>query len=129
MKFIRDNSVETKTNNRAFLQHTLTMPKRVSIILSDMFMSATIIIKSTIGAGIIALPFTISRLGYILTPIIFILFFLLNQYASVLLLKSKNLSRHSNFATIMHYIWPYDRSHYFGSALIFLDNFGTGINA
>lgn len=90
-------------------------------------MTVTIIIKSTIGAGIISLPYTINKLGYVFSIIAFIVFFALNQYCTVLLLKSKNLSRHSNFATILYYIWHSDASKIFGSALIFVDNLGTCI--
>jgi amino acid permease len=90
-------------------------------------MSVTIIVKSTIGAGIISLPYTINKLGYILSIIAFVVFFALNQYCTVLLLKSKNLSRHSNFSTILYYIWHSDGSKIFGSALIFVDNLGTCI--
>ena len=81
--------------------------------------------KSTIGAGIISLPFTFSRLGWVFASIAFLVFITLNQFCSVLLLKSKNLSRHSNFSTILYYIWHSDASRIFGSALIFVDNIGT----
>lgn len=124
-RYILENSVEMKMRNRVFWQHMQIMRKQVFIDLLDAFMSVTIIIKSIIGAGIISLPFTVSRLGYILAPILLIIFFMINQYSSSMLLKSKNLSRHSNYATIMHYLWPYDRSLLFGSAIIFLGNFGT----
>lgn len=90
-------------------------------------MTVTIIVKSTIGAGIISLPYTINKLGYVFSIISIIVFFVLNQYCSVLLLKSKNLSRHSNYSTILYYIWHNDASRIFGSALIFVDNLGTCI--
>lgn len=83
--------------------------------------------KTTVGAGIISLPYTINKLGYVLSIVAFLVFFALNQFCSVMLLKSKNLSRHSNYSTILHYIWRSDASRLFGSALIFVDNLGTCI--
>jgi len=110
----------------AFLLVTPTIPKLVPPFTTiDFFLTTTIIVKSTIGAGIIALPFTFSKLGYVLGPIAFLAFLAMNQFCSILLLKSKNLSRHSNFSTILYYIWHSDASRIFGSALIFVDNLGT----
>jgi amino acid permease len=88
-------------------------------------LSVTIIIKSIIGAGIISLPYTMSRLGYLFTIVIFIIFGTLNQICCSLLLRAKNLSGHSNYSTIMGYIWGGNLSKFFGSLIIFLDNFGT----
>lgn len=88
-------------------------------------LSVTIIIKSIIGAGIISLPYTMSRLGYLFTIIIFVVFGTLNQICCSLLLRAKNLSGHSNYSTIMGYIWGGNLSKFFGSLIIFLDNFGT----
>lgn len=127
--FILVNSVEIKTNKAAFWPVTPTIQKQVCGSLNvDFFLTTTIIVKSTIGAGIIALPFTFSKLGYVLGPIAFLVFLAMNQFCSVLLLKSKNLSRHSNFSTILYYIWHSDVSRIFGSALIFIDNLGTCIH-
>lgn len=113
-----------KTNSKAFWQPMPMTARQVSWSSSDFFLTVTTIIKTTIGSGIIALPYTISTLGYAFAPILFVLFFALNQFSSVLLLKSKNLSKHSNYSTILHYIWPSDASQIFGSAIIFVDNFG-----
>ena len=57
--------------------------------------------------------------------ILFVIFGLLNQLSSILLLKSKNLCGHSNYATIMHAIWTNNASKVFGSLIIFLDNLGV----
>lgn len=88
-------------------------------------LTATIIIKSIIGAGIISLPYTMSRLGYVLTAVLFVLFGSLNQFCCSLLLRSKNLSGHSNYSTIMGFIWGNKLAKFLGSLVIFLDNFGT----
>lgn len=90
-------------------------------------MTVAIIVKTTIGAGIISFPYTINKLGYVFSIISFVVFFALNQFSSVLLLKSKNLSRHSNYSTILYYIWHNDASRIFGSSLIFIDNLGVCI--
>ena len=124
-----DSWVGIRIRKVAFLPVMPIILKLVSVwTIIDFFLTTTIIVKSTVGAGIIALPFTFSKLGYVLGPIAFIAFLLMNQFCSVLLLKSKNLSRHSNFSTILYYIWHSDASRIFGSALIFIDNLGTCIN-
>ena len=88
-------------------------------------MTVTIIMKTTIGAGIISLPYAFSRLGYAFAIIVFVIFGLINQLCCSLLLKAKNLSGHSNYATIMENIWPGNASKIFGSMIIFVDNLGT----
>ena len=80
--------------------------------------------KTTIGGGIISLPFTISRLGVVMAIVMFVGFGLINVLSSVLLLKAKNLSGHSNFSTILYYIWSNKFSKLFGSLIIFLDDIG-----
>ena len=124
-KYILGIWVEIKMNLKVSSPAMLMTPKQVKQPLLDFFLTATIIIKTTIGSGIISLPYTISTLGYVFALILFAVFFCLNQFSSVLLLKSKNLSKHSNYSTILNYIWPSDGSRIFGSALIFVDNLGT----
>lgn len=119
------NSAATKTNKPASWLPTPTIPRPVHLLEPDFFLTTTIIVKSIIGAGIIAIPYTIAKLGYIFAPIVLVLFLGINQLCSVLLLKNKNLSRHSNYATILYYIWRNDASRLIGSSIIFLDNMGT----
>lgn len=88
-------------------------------------LTVTIIVKSIIGAGIISLPYTMSKLGYVFTIALFVLFGTLNQFCCSLLLKAKNLAGHSNYSTIMGFIWGNKLSKLLGSLVIFLDNFGT----
>jgi len=124
-KYIQEIWVEIKINLKVSSPAIPMTLKQVRKPLLDFFLTATIIIKTTIGSGIISLPYTISTLGYVFALILFAVFFCLNQFASVLLLKSKNLSKHSNYSTILNYIWPSDASRIFGSAIIFVDNLGT----
>ena len=63
-------------------------------------------------------------MGYGLVIILFIFALMLNQFGSVLLLKSKNLSRHSNYATIFYEVWRSKLSKGLGSILIFINNIG-----
>ena len=61
--------------------------------------------KTVIGAGILALPLTVSRLGFGLALIVFALIVASDQFTCILLLKSKNLSRHSNYTSIIYHIF------------------------
>ena len=56
----------------------------------DFLLSVTTIMKTVIGAGILSLPLTISRLGFGLALIVFAIIISADQFTCVLLLKSKN---------------------------------------
>lgn len=71
----------------------------------DFVLSVTTIMKTVIGAGILSLPFTMSRLGYVMATIMFILIVSVNQITCIALLKAKNLSRHSNYTSISYHIF------------------------
>lgn len=90
----------------------------------DFFLTVMTIMKTVIGVGILGLPFAVSRLGWALGFIMFTVTMLLTQYSSILLLKVKNLSHHSNYSTIGYTVI---KSRYF-EALIYLvvlfNNFG-----
>ena len=60
--------------------------------------------KVTIGAGVISIPYTFSRLGYVLGSITIICLIFVSQFSSILLIKAKNLARHSNYPTIAYTI-------------------------
>lgn len=83
--------------------------------------------KGVIGAGLIALPFTVSALGYVLSLIMFAIVLVLVQFGSVLLLKAKNLSRHSNFSSIFYHIFRTKAAQTIGNATVCLSNAGTCI--
>ena len=89
-----------------------------------MFLTVTTIIKAIVGAGILALPYTFSRVGYGLMMIIFTLVILIFQFQSTVLLKIKNLSRHSNYSTIAYHIFRNNFMKNLPSMIIFLANYG-----
>ena len=83
--------------------------------------------KTVIGAGILALPLTISRLGYILGIIVFFVVISIIQFTCVLLLKAKNLSKHSNYSSISYHIFRNKFSQIICSVAILLNNLGICI--
>ena len=85
----------------------------------------TTIIKTVIGSGILTIPYTTYRMGYVLGIILFLGAYGLNQFASLLLVKSKNLSHHSNYATIFYAIWKSKIAKGLGSMIIFVTNTGV----
>lgn len=83
--------------------------------------------KTVIGAGILSLPLTISRLGYILGAIMFFLVISIIQFTCVLLLKAKNLSKHSNYSSISYHIFRNQFSQTICSIAILVNNLGICI--
>jgi len=83
------------------------------------------IVKTVIGSGILTIPYTLDHLGYLFGTLLFFGAISLNQFGSVLLLKAKNLSKHSNYSTILYEIWPSLISKGIGSAIIFLACMGV----
>ena len=83
--------------------------------------------KTVIGAGILALPLTISRLGYVLGIIVFFIVITLIQFTCTLLLKAKNLSKHSNYSSISYHIFRNKFSQIICSVAILLNNLGICI--
>lgn len=90
----------------------------------DFLLTVTTIMKTVIGAGILSLPFTISKLGYVFALIVFGIVISLTQFSCYILLKAKNLSRHSNYSTIMYHLFRKKWSQVFCSLLILLNNIG-----
>jgi amino acid permease len=70
------------------------------------------------------MPFTVSKMGWIFGSIVFLLAGMVIQFGSVLLLKAKNLSRHSNYSTILYEIWRTKAAKGIASIIIFLNNLG-----
>ena len=83
------------------------------------------IVKTVIGSGILTIPYTLNHLGYLFGTFLFFGAVFLNQFGSLLLLKAKNLSKHSNYSTILYEIWPSRISKGIGSAIIFLACMGV----
>lgn len=81
-----------------------------------------IIIKTIIGAHIVLIPYTASQLGWVLFSIVLISIIGIHHFTTILLLRCKNWSRHSNFYTIMYHCWPYVGSKLFGTLLMALNN-------
>ena len=83
--------------------------------------------KTVIGAGILSLPFTVSKLGYAFSLIVFLIILTINQFTCILLLKSKNLAKHSNYTSISYHIF---RSRVFQALIsicILINNLGICI--
>lgn len=83
--------------------------------------------KTVIGAGILSLPLTVSRLGYVLSLVMFIIIIAIIQFSAVMLLKSKNLSKHSNYSSISYHIFRNKFSQVLCSFMILLNNTGICI--
>ena len=87
-------------------------------------MTVVTILRNIIGPGVISLPFTISKFGYALAPIIFIIVIVLSYFSTVLFLKVKNLCRRSNFSTIFAFLHNQRWVKTFGSSFIALRQMG-----
>jgi sodium-coupled neutral amino acid transporter 11 len=83
--------------------------------------------KTVIGAGILTLPYTVSKLGYIFGIFVFIFMIATVQFTSVLLLKAKNLSKHSNFSTIGYHTFRTRIVQVLGNVFILITNMGVCI--
>lgn len=86
------------------------------------------VVKTVIGAGILSIPYSINKMGYVLGIVVFLGAGVIAQFTSVLLLKAKNLSRHSNYSTIFYEVWRSKIAKAIGSILIFLNNIGICID-
>ena len=91
---------------------------------ADLTLTSITIVKTIIGSSILIVPYTISQLGYLFGTIVFLSALAINQFGTLLLLKAKNLSGHSNYATIFNSIWESRVSRGIGYMLIFLNNIG-----
>ena len=80
--------------------------------------------KTVIGSAILSIPYVVKEMGYGLVIIVFVFALMLNQFGSVLLLKAKNLSKHSNYASIFYEVWRSKLSKGLASILIFINNIG-----
>lgn len=107
-----------------------TNPKPVPFhnqLILDFMLSVTTIMKTVIGAGIISLPSTISKLGYVFGVFMYLLVVLINHFTAMMLLKSKNLSRHSNYSSIMRHLFNSNAAKAICSLLILYKNVGMCI--
>ena len=103
-------------------------PKQVTLsFYLDFLLTVTTIMKTVIGAGILSLPLTISRLGYVLGVIMFFVVITTVQFTCILLLKSKNLSKHSNYSSISYHIFRTKFAQIICSVAILVNNLGICI--
>ena len=70
------------------------------------------------------MPFAVCKMGWVFAVIIFLGAALMTMFGSILLLKAKNLSRHSNFSTIFYVIWKSKIAKSIASITIVLNNIG-----
>ena len=105
----------------------LTQKSKYILFSADLYLTSMIVAKTAFGAGIIAMPYTVSKLGFVFAPISFVLFFAINQFSSTLLLKCKNLSHHSNYSTIIYDIFHKKRAKVFMLVVVVVDNILTCI--
>ena len=99
--------MEIKLHN-LLLQALHQHQKQVFLIVIknlDFLLTVTTIMKTVIGSGILALPYAISRMGYVLSLIVLTLIYLTNQFTCQLLLKTKNLTKHSNYTSIAYHLF------------------------
>lgn len=83
--------------------------------------------KTVIGAGILSLPLTVSKLGYALGLVMFVIVISVVHFTCFLLLKAKNLSRHSNYSSISYHIFRTKFSQIICSIAILINNLGICI--
>lgn len=70
-----------------------------------LFSTSITVIKNIIGSAIISLPYTVSVMGWLLSLIMFIFFAISTQYTTYILLKVKNLSKHSTYNSIFYHLY------------------------
>lgn len=66
----------------------------------SMFYASIQVMKSIVGTGILGLPVVMANFGLVIGLFLFLLVYGVTEYTCYLLLKCKNLSRHSNYCTI-----------------------------
>jgi amino acid permease len=82
------------------------------------------VMNCTIGIGVLAMPYTIYVLGWLFSCISFVFIVLVNQFSIIILIKVKNLTKHSNYSTISSYIFKGKILCIIVSSLICIGNFG-----
>jgi amino acid permease len=83
--------------------------------------------KTIIGTGIISLPMVMNKLGYLFGVFVYILAIAINQFTSIMLLKAKNLSRHSNYSSIMCHLFNSKLAKAGSSFMVMINNLGICI--
>jgi hypothetical protein len=68
-----------------------------------------------------------TKLGYLFGLFVYLLVIAINQFTSVMLLKAKNLSRHSNYSTIMCHLFDSQKAKAASSFMVMINNVGICI--
>ncbi len=96
-------------------------------LILDFLLTVTTIMKTVIGAGIISLPYSISKLGFVFGLLVYLVALAVNYFTAMMLLKSKNLAKHSNYSSIMCHIFDSKMAKAVSSFVILLNNVGICI--
>ena len=72
----------------------------------------------------VAMPYTVKQCGWVFALVLFGLAVSIHSFSCLLMLKNKNLSGHSNFATIAVHIWRSPSAKVVGSVFTFICNTG-----
>lgn len=88
--------------------------------------SAMNIANTIIGAGILALPVVLANYGLVMGASIIVLSCILTYFSCCLLLKAKNLSRHSKYITISKHCFN-DKGLWLVKIIIIVNNIGVSI--
>lgn len=78
-----------------------------------------------VGSGILTMPYVVSKCGVVFAIIVFAIASVLTQFSATSLLKAKNLSGHSNYATILYHIFQNRRAKVLGLVWTAFGNFGV----
>jgi amino acid permease len=106
---------------------TLETQVLISLFCLDFMLSVTTIMKTIIGTGIISLPSVMTKLGYLFGISVYVLVIAINQFTSIMLLKAKNLSRHSNYSSIMCHLFDSQKAKAASSFMVMVNNIGICI--
>ena len=90
-----------------------------------MFLSILTLVKTVIGSGILALPYTFGTMGVVMAVAFFSLSFAVTNFVGSILLKAKNLAGHSNYTSIMGHIKKHRGFRYLMCVNMCLNNFGS----
>lgn len=127
-KSYRPISVVTRTWREALSRPTQNdqSPSRQVCHLSSLgfFQTVVTIMKTVIGPGVLSLPYTTSKFGYIFAITLFVTVMTLSYFSTTLLIKVKNLTKHSNFSTIFYHLHKKKIIKGFGPLIIVLRNVG-----
>lgn len=107
-----------------YIKRPITIKTSTVSSYLDFFQTVLTIMKTVIGPGVLSLPFTISKFGYIFAIILFVTVMTLSYFSTTLLIRVKNLSKHSNFSTIFYYLHKNKLVKGFGPFIVVLRNIG-----